>query len=99
MGPTVDLEVYLSPTSDNQRMIVGLAGKVYHILYYHKSDGSPRDLTQRREAGLIKSSEIRLLRDTCLIRSDGSIPDNSIVFGGEISHKKAGASLPDDYVE
>ncbi len=93
----VDFESYFLRPVDNQRMITGLEGEKFQIMYFHKSDGSPRDLTQQRETGLIDYSEVHFLSDTCIIRSDGSIPDNSIVFSGKISNKKAGASLPDDY--
>ena len=94
----IDLNSFLLPPSDNQRMIVGLKGKKYRILYYHKLKGSPLDLTAHPEGILFKVSAIRFLQDTCFIRSDGSIPDNAVVFSGELSLKKAGASLPDDYV-
>jgi hypothetical protein len=42
-------------------------------------------------------SRIYFLKDTCIIRADGSRPDNSIMFGPKIGDKRIGAMLPDDF--
>ena len=38
-----------------------------------------------------------LLRDTCVYTREGIVIDNSIRFTGNLSKKRVGASLPDDY--
>ena len=68
------------------------------IRYYHKIDGSPLDLTKHRPAfHLFSESGIHLLNDTCTILSNGTVSDSSIRFTGDISEKRIGAHLPDDY--
>jgi hypothetical protein len=42
-------------------------------------------------------SEIYFFSDTCTITKEGTVPNNNIGFGGEISKKKVGTFLPDDY--
>ncbi len=42
-------------------------------------------------------SILYFLSDSCTVRRDGTFPDNTIMFGGAISKKQVGASLPEDY--
>ena len=78
--------------------ISGLSDKRIAILYYHKLDGSPLDLTKHKPGiHMYSESAIHLVKDTCTILSNGTITDNSIRFSGDISEKRIGASLPADY--
>jgi len=81
---------------NNTLKLYGLKGKHLFIVYNGKSNGCPRDLTTRKlRAG--PQSEIYFASDTCTITANGIIPDNTIIFGGDISKKKVGALLPENY--
>lgn len=91
----VDLESCLQ-MKDNCAQVIGLQGVKLKILYYATIKGTPVDLTQRR--GMIPiDSEMILISDTCTIWDNGSVSENSIVFGPAIGAKKFGSLLPEDY--
>ena len=92
----VDLESCLQMESDGAR-IIGLKNIKLEILYYKNLQGIPVDLTQRRKTSPIRSTVV-FINDTCIIRDNGTVPDNSIVFGPEIGLKKFGSLLPDNYL-
>ena len=48
------------------------------------------------EASKQEQFSVKFLDNDCEIRSNGTLPDNNIVFSGEIS-TSVGARLPDDY--
>jgi len=90
--------------------IYGLAGKSFEIHYFGKANGSPVDMSKKQFSNPVEyanryriyyndmnCSTIYFINDTCIIRKNGTVPDNSISFGGKISYKKVGAILPDDY--
>lgn len=94
----VDLEPYLYYQEDGDILeIRGLEEEQFYIFYYtDHTDYKPLNLTKRK--GKIPSqSQIRFWADTCLIRSDGTLPDSNISFGGTIGEKKVAAMLPDNY--
>jgi len=94
----VDISNYSERTDSNEMQIHGLSDKRLKIQYYHRLDGSPLDLTQNKPGiHMFSESGIHLLKDTCTILSNGIITDNSIRFTGDISEKRIGASLPEDY--
>jgi len=94
----VSLGLYSGKKSDGQMQIYGLSDKRLKIQYYHRIDGSPLDLTIHKPGiHLFSESGIHLIKDTCTILNNGTIPDNSIRFTGDISQKRIGASLPEDY--
>lgn len=81
--------------TDNEVRIVGLKNKKYNIKYFEKNN-TPINLA-KREGLDFKLSKIYFLKDTCIIRADGSRPDNSIMFGPNIGNKRVGAMLPYDF--
>jgi hypothetical protein len=93
----VNIDTCVKYNNSNRAQIIGLKNKNFDILYYFSLGGKPKDLTINKKGFEFFQSAIYFLNDTCIIRSDGTIPDNNIMFGGEISEKKAGAMLPDDY--
>ncbi|MGX8690971.1 MAG: carboxypeptidase-like regulatory domain-containing protein [Bacteroidaceae bacterium] len=94
----IGIGLYHGKTTDGQMQIYGLSDKRLKIRYYHKWDGSPLDLTKHKPGiHLFSESGIHLLKDTCTIFPGGTVPDNSIRFTGDISEKRIGASLPEDY--
>lgn len=81
--------------------IVGLKNKRLFIEYFEKFN-RPVNLVKREEERRPLSPEtvlsrIYFLKDTCIIRADGSRPDNSIMFGPKIGDKRIGAMLPDNF--
>lgn len=94
----ISLDLYSGKTTDGQMQIYGLNDKRLKIQYYHKLDGSPLDLTKHKPGiHIFSESGIHLLKDTCTVLKNGTITDNSIRFTGDISEKRIGASLPEDY--
>lgn len=81
----------------NTARIIGLEGIKLNILYYKNFKGLPVDLTLRKGISPTRS-EVIFTSDTCMIRDNGTVPDNSIVFGPEIGLKKFGAILPDNFL-
>ncbi|MGE5393695.1 MAG: carboxypeptidase-like regulatory domain-containing protein [Candidatus Saccharibacteria bacterium] len=81
---------------DDHALVTGLKGRRYGICYYSTPKGQPKDLTLFKGSGGTKSAVI-FMQDTCLIRNDGTVPDNSIVFGLTLGSKKVGSMLPEDY--
>lgn len=90
--------------------IIGLAGKSFEIHYVGKSNGTPINLSgksyrnpvdyvnrNRMYYNVNNSSTIYFITDTCTIKKNGTIPDNSILFNGKMNMKKVGAVLPDSY--
>ncbi|PKP34700.1 MAG: hypothetical protein CVU00_05600 [Bacteroidetes bacterium HGW-Bacteroidetes-17] len=90
------IDEYLNYIENDELQIKGLNNKHFYLFYYGNSKGEPKDLTTQKPWVPIQS-EIYFLSDTCLIRSNGIIPNNSIVFSGAISEKKVGSMLPEDY--
>ncbi len=82
----INIYSHLKLNGNNEMQIFGLKDKQFVVLY------NPVNNDKYQE------SMIFFLKDTCIIRKNGTIPDNSIMFGGEISRKKVGSFLPDDYM-
>ncbi len=94
---SINIENYLKPIENNEMQILGLKSKQLIILYNPKKKKSSKNSFPVNNY-TYKESTIYFLNDTCTIRKNGTIPDNSIVFSGEISKKKVGSFLPDDYI-
>ncbi len=94
----IDISQYSERTENGEMQIHSLSDKRLKILYYHKLDGTPLDLTRHKPAfHIFSESGIHLLKDTCTFLQNGTITDNSIRFSGDISEKRIGASLPEDW--
>lgn len=78
--------------------IGGLKDRQFYVFFYPDGQGHPRDLTRKKGRQPVQSL-IQFLDDPCLVRSNGTIPNYQILFGGAISEKKIGAMLPEDYEE
>lgn len=83
--------------SGNTVKVTGLKNRFFYIGYYSMHN-SPVNLKNGREGRPTSISVVHFLNDTCIIRQDGSRPDNSIMFGPEIGSKRVGAMLPNDFV-
>lgn len=93
----INIDTCIQHTNDNKIHINKLNNRQLAILYFYKTNGKPINLsTQKSNTNL--QSAVYFLSDTCTVRSDGTVPDINISFSGAISDKKAGASLPDDYM-
>jgi hypothetical protein len=78
-------------------IIKGLRNHRFNIIYYCGYNGSPININKSTTSELTENSEIYFLNDACVIRKDGTRPENSIVFGPGIGTKRVGATLPNDY--
>jgi hypothetical protein len=94
----IQIDSYTKKTENNEMQISGLSDSKVLVLYYYKSDGSPLNLENNKTSNPYYLSEIRFLKDTCTFTKEGIVPDNSIIFMGEISKKRVAACLPDDYI-
>lgn len=96
-----DLDKHLIRSS-NEAKIIGLKNKSFLVKYFEKF-GRPVNLNTRDgierpfSMETMAVSKVYFLKDTCTIRSDGSRPENSIMFGPKIGNKRAGAMLPNDF--
>ena len=93
----IQIDSYTKKTENNEMQISGLRDSKVLVLYYYKSDGSPLSLKSNQTSNSYYLSEIRFLKDACTFTKEGIVPDNSIIFMGEISRKRVAACLPDDY--
>ena len=107
----VDINELITYKDEDQVKIIGQKGKTIYIYDFYNYSNKPIDLTNAKKfdfssvAGFWQDhyefkknpTSLHFLSDTCIIRSNGSIPDNNIMFGGKMSRKKAGATIPTDY--
>ena len=94
----VDPESYSSNIGDNLIQVHDLKDKRLRIRYYHGSYGTPVNFN-KKYTGIRHYSEsgLTFLQDTCTFLKDGIIIDNNIRFTGDISSRRIGSCLPDDY--
>jgi hypothetical protein len=103
-----DLNEYVTYLNPNEVRVTGLKNKKLNIYYLCKSNGKPTNLTlKNKKTGIPKiewsenawenNSYVLFKSDTCIIRSNGTIPDTNIRFGGKIASKRGGALLPVEY--
>lgn len=76
--------------------VTELDSKKLFLSYHDDRHGKPRNLNKHK-AVYPTESQIIFKEDTCIIRDNGTIPGNTIVFGPPIGSKKVGSLLPDDY--
>ena len=104
----IDINTKENHLKTNEVQITGLADQKINIFYFCTYNGKPIDLTNNKyNSGSSKitwdfsdadnNSYIIFKKDTCTIRSNGTIPDNNILFGGMMATKRGGALLPYDY--
>lgn len=98
MYEEINSDSILSTTLNGERLIQGRKDQFIKISYLCDYQSRPVDWTNDQFGYIVKNSGFHLLSDTCIIRSDGSIPNNkSLSFTGEISKKRLGSFLPFDY--
>lgn len=91
-------------------LLYGLEGKQFAIMYFGHANGSPVDLSKKEYVNPVdymekysvyyedsNKSKVYFDSDTCIIQSNGIVPNMSLLFSGKISEKKVGATLPDLY--
>ena len=86
--------------SDNYLTIGNMLDRVFTVsYYYHPVDFKPADLRYGRDHKdyCVESSYMEFLRDTVIISETGRLPDNSILFKGDMSTARFGSELPEDY--
>lgn len=94
----MDVEIdSLAKQGNGLMQISGLKNRKLYVFFYYKNNGIPVDLTMQKKTLFYRHSGIYFLKDTCTITREGIIPDNNIMFDGDLSTKKVGSYLPDDY--
>ncbi len=101
---SINFENYEKYIDNDQLQIIGLKDREFSITYYGNSKFEPFDFYTTSKAALedaynIEESKLYFLNDTCIINSDGTIPNNDIMFGGSISQKRVGSYLPANYLK
>jgi len=91
----IQLDKFLSFKNDYAE-VIGPKYKEFYILYYDQLNGKPINLTVKEGYKPYKT-RFQFLKDTCIIRNDGTVPNNSIGFRSVIGDKRLGAYLPNDY--
>jgi hypothetical protein len=80
----------------NSAYIKGLKDRDIRIFYYGDRKGRPINQKERKGRHPVQT-QVYFLSDRCVIRSNGTTPENTIVFAPYIGSKKIGALLPDNY--
>lgn len=91
-----DIAPYLKYTDEETLVITELKDIVLEVLYYPKANGKPKNVAKNAK-GAPMQSLIQFMDAQCVVRADGTMPSYSIRFGGQLSEKKVGAMLPDNY--
>lgn len=102
-----EINQYIHFVNSNEVQIIGLKDKQIDIYYFCKYKGKPIDLTLTKgvsgssviswgSCAFEDDSYVTFKSDTCIIRRDGTIPDNNLMFGGKMATKCGGALLPND---
>jgi hypothetical protein len=94
----VDIGKYSADSEHNTKQIHDLKDRKLRIRYYQKNDGSPLNFRDDKK-GMRRYSEswITILKDTCTFSRNGIVTNNDIQFTGDMSKKRVGSYLPDDY--
>jgi len=103
-----DINAYINIAKPNEVQITGLKNKTIIIYYFCNYVGKPTDLSRKKIDSNFKNrwefrdfenvSNVIFKSDTCIIRSNGTIPDNNVLFSGKFATKRGGTLLPDDYL-
>jgi hypothetical protein len=96
------IEPYIPINTDNwifenkSLKIVGNKGKNFYVLYFTNINGEPLDL-ETRKSTYPEQSQMFFISDTCVIRENGTLVGNTILFRPFMGTKQIGASLPNDF--
>lgn len=94
----VDIRKCTSSVGENMTQVSGLKDETLKIKYYHRSSGTPLNFRERPKGiHLYSESGVTFLKDSCVFRKEGIVVDNNIRFKGDISKRRVGSCLPDDY--
>jgi hypothetical protein len=104
-----DINQYVHFVNSNEIQIIGLKDKQIDVYYFCANRSKPIDLTSKKRISGSSAipwascdskdnSYVTFKSDTCIIRRDGTIPDNNIMFGGKMGTKCGGTLLPNDYL-
>lgn len=80
----------------NTLTIPGNKGKNFYVMYYSNLNGEPTNLNQSPGISPVQS-QIYFMSDSCLIRENGTLVNNDILFRPFMGTKQIGASLPSDF--
>ena len=103
------LEPYIERDKGNDVKIINMKNKQLFVYYFSKYGYKPLNLNgYDNEMNIYnnrwtywekgKNSTVIFKTDSCIIRSNGTIPDTNIMFCGSMAEKRCGSLLPDDYL-
>ncbi|MTB51556.1 carboxypeptidase-like regulatory domain-containing protein [Lewinella sp. W8] len=93
----INLPSYLEPgEAPDTYLLRGLKDENLVILYYGDARGRPLPLKKWKRAKPLESG-IKVVSDSCIVRADGTLPDNALLFTGQIATRAGAWLLPSDY--
>ena len=90
----MDVAYFLDKNNEKILRIDGCKDSVFLICYYPSKDHP--NVKKSDQPGYLVS-KMYFTSDSCFVRSNGTLPDGSIMFDGAIGGKKVGAMLPENY--
>ena len=94
----VDIGKYSSNVEGNTKQIHDLRNKKLRIRYYQKNDGTPVNFRDdKKVVRRYSESWMTILKDTCTFSRNGIVTTNDLQLTGDMSKKRVGSYLPDDY--
>ena len=94
----ITTNLYQFATMQKQQLALkNLENETFNILYYGKENGTPINTNNSKRGITPVQSEVTFTKNECIIRKNGTIPDNSIIFSPVIGNKKVAAMLPANY--
>jgi hypothetical protein len=93
----INLPSYLDPgDTPDTYFLNGLKDENLVILYYADAKGRPLPLKKWKRTKPLQSG-IKVAANSCLVRANGTLPDNDLLFTGEIATRGGAWLLPSDY--
>lgn len=93
----VDLDTCITRVSPSEIVLKGLEDSYYHIFYFYNLKGEPTLPKLNLARSNYSVSRIYFSSDSCIITKNGIIPGYGVSFDGDMTDKRAGATLPNDY--
>lgn len=93
----VNIDKNIEILTDDEMAIKGLGDCVFLIAYFYNIKGAPDKVKDRFEYTKCNISSIYLESDSCVLTRNGILTESSIIFGGDLSRKRTGATLPKYY--
>lgn len=91
-----DISPFLHPGTEQEVAVRGLRGRTFIILYYGNAKGRPKPPRKWRSSNPIQSG-VHFRSDEYLIRPDGTMGEQPLLFSGHLGTRGIAWALPGDY--